>query len=92
MEQLVADIGGIVGLCIGGSFLSIIEVFELVYRLVFLAVKGSEGKETPVSESSQKIENNKKLERQLSKIKSFVVQHNQKVRQMDDETLTPVNI
>jgi hypothetical protein len=41
-EQLIADIGGIVGLCIGGSLLSLVELFELAYRLVYVSVKSDE--------------------------------------------------
>lgn len=41
-EQLAAGIGGTVGLCMGASFLSIFEIFELVYRIIYLRVKGTE--------------------------------------------------
>jgi hypothetical protein len=40
----MADVGGIVGLCIGASFLSIIELVELLYRVIYLAVNGNEAK------------------------------------------------
>jgi hypothetical protein len=38
-EQLVSDIGGLTGLCIGTSFLSIIEIFELLFEVIHYLIK-----------------------------------------------------
>lgn len=71
-EQLMADVGGIVGLCIGASFLSIIELVELLYRVIYLAVNGDEAKtshETSPEDEKAPIEK-KAPESNLSIIKS----------------------
>ena len=39
IDQLIGDIGGYTGLCIGTSFLSIIEIFELIYQYIFFVLK-----------------------------------------------------
>ncbi|CAF0745052.1 unnamed protein product [Brachionus calyciflorus] len=36
LEQLVADIGGLLGLCIGISFLSVAEIFDSILKIILL--------------------------------------------------------
>ena len=89
VEQLVADIGGIMGLCIGGSFLSIIEVIELVYLLVYVKVRGNETKQEEMEQNERKFNtkpDNSNISGRSStlftKAKSFT--RSNKVRQTDD--------
>lgn len=63
----MADVGGIVGLCIGASFLSIIELVELLYRVIYLAVKGDEAQ---TSHETNPEDEKKAPESNLSIIKS----------------------
>ncbi|RNA44513.1 Acid-sensing ion channel 2 [Brachionus plicatilis] len=35
-EQLVAEIGGFLGLCVGISLLSVVEIFELIFKIIII--------------------------------------------------------
>lgn len=77
------------GLCIGGSFLSIIEVIELVYRLVYVRVRGNESKQKEMEQNERKfdikLENSNISGRSSTlfiKAKSFT--RSNKVRQTDE--------
>ena len=72
--DIISDIGGIMGLCIGASLMSFVELFDLAFNCLFIwcrsKVKRVEIKEEEVAEKSEsKI---KILEERLVKVEGLL--------------------
>ncbi len=72
--DIISDIGGIMGLCIGASLMSFIELFDLAFNCLFICCR-SKGKRVEVKEEevAEKSESKIKiLEERLVKVEGLL--------------------